>query len=48
MFGQLCWPHTWDHFFWFGIDRPVIDLSWQVAHGALPTADRLVSWGLNV
>ena len=47
-FGSLYWPHTWDQLFWFSIDRAVIDLSWQVAHGALRTADRLVSWGLNV
>ena len=41
-------PYIGSTFFWFNIDRAVIDLSWQVAHGALRTAVRLVYWGLNV
>ena len=31
----------------FSIDRPVIDLSWKIAHGVLYTAARLFSFGLN-
>ena len=30
------------------LDRPVIDLSWKVAHGVLYTADRLIGFGYDI
>lgn len=47
-FGPLYWPVTWRQLFFFSIDRPVIDLCWKVAHGVVYTAERLISFGLNV
>ena len=47
-FGPLYWPLTWDQLHWFDIDRPVIDLSWKVAHGVLYTAKRLSAYGYAV
>ena len=43
-FGQLYWSTTWRQLFFFDIDRPVIDLSWKIAHGVLYTAERLASF----
>lgn len=47
-FGQLYWSTTWRQLFFFDIDRPVIDLSWKIAHGVLYTADRLASFGYGI
>ena len=47
-YGPLYWPLTWDQLHWFDMDRPVIDLSWKVAHGVLYTAERLSSFGYAV
>ena len=47
-FGDLYWSTTWRELFFFDIDRPVIDLSWKIAHGVLYTADRLSSFGYSV
>ena len=47
-FGQLYWSTTWRQLFFFDIDRPVIDLSWKIAHGVLYTAERLVSFGYGI
>ena len=47
-FGDLYWSTTWRELFFFDIDRPVIDLSWKIAHGVLYTADRLFSFGYSV
>ena len=33
------------YYFFMPLDRPVIGLSWKVAHGALFTMDHLVSFG---
>lgn len=46
-FGNLYWSTTWHQVFLFSLDRPVIDLSWKIAHGVLYTAARLFSFGLN-
>lgn len=46
-FGDLYWSSTWQQLFLFGLDRPVIDLSWKISHGVLYTAARLFSFGLN-
>lgn len=43
VFGPLYWPSTWSQLFWFSLDRPVIDISWQIAHGVLRARHRLVS-----
>ena len=43
VFGPLYWPSTWAQLFWFSLDRPVIDVSWKIAHGVLRTGQRLVS-----
>ena len=48
MYGQLYWPLTWDQLYFFPIDRPVLDLSWKVAHGVLYTADRLLGFGYSI
>ena len=48
VYGSLYWPATWRGLFLFDLDRPVIDLSWKIAHGVLYTADRLVSFGYDV
>ena len=45
--GDLHWTTTWHQLSLFSIDRPVIDLSWKIAHGVLYTATRLFSFGLN-
>ena len=47
-FGQLYWSTTWRQLFFFDIDRPVIDLSWKIAHGVLYTAERLVSFRYDI
>ena len=47
-FGPLYWPVTWRQLFFFNIDRPVIDLCWKIAHGVVYTAERLISFGLDV
>lgn len=46
-FGNLYWSTTWDQFSLFSLDRPVIDLSWKIAHVVLYTAACLFSFGLN-
>lgn len=33
---------TWSQLFWFGLDLPMIDVSWQIAHGVFRTGHRLV------
>ena len=43
VFSPLYWPSTWAQLFCFTLDRPVIDVSWQIAHGVLQTGQRLVS-----
>ena len=48
VYGQLYWPSTWSQLYFFPIDRPVLDLSWKVAHGVLYTADRLLGFGYCV
>ena len=48
LFGSLYWSATWRQLFFFDLDRPVIDLSWKVAHGVLYTAERLASFRYNV
>ena len=32
---------TWSQLFWFGLDLPMIDVSWQIAHGVFRTGHRL-------
>ena len=41
--APLYWPSTWSQLFWFGLDLPMIDVSWQMAHGVFWTGHRLVS-----
>lgn len=47
-FGALDWPFVWKSLCFMPLDRKVIDLNWRVAHGVLYTAERLISFGLNV
>ena len=47
-FGSLYWSSTWRNLHFCDVDRPVIDLSWQVAHGVLYTVDRLLSFGYSL
>ena len=41
-------PPTCRQLFFFDLDRPVIDLSWKIAHGVLFTADRLIGFGYSI
>ena len=45
LYGALYWSTTWRQVHFCPLDRPVIDLAWQVARGVLYTADRLISFG---
>ena len=47
-YGDLCWPSTWSQLFSSNLDRPVIDLSWKLAHSVLCTADRLIGFGYAI
>ena len=47
-YGDLYWSSTWSQLFCFNLDRPVIDLSWKVAHGVLYTADRLIGFRYDI
>ena len=47
-YGDLDWDSTWKTLFSMPLDRKPIELCWNVAHGVLYTAHRLVSFGLNV
>ena len=40
-YGPLHWPQTWSQLHICELDRKVIDLNWQVAHGILYTGARL-------
>lgn len=42
------WPTVWINLHLWRFVRPVRDTSWLVAHGILPTADRLLRFGMNV
>ena len=48
LFGSLYWSATWRQLFLFDLDRPVIDLSWKVAHGDFYTAECLPSFGYDI
>ena len=47
VFGNLYWSATWRQLHFFDLDRPVVDLSWQVALGVLYIVDRLISFGYS-
>lgn len=47
-FGPFYWHATWRQLCFLPLDRPVIDLSWQAAHGVLYTAERLISFGYDI
>ena len=47
-FPGLDWPMIWSQVHTSPLDRKVRDVSWRVAHGALPTADRLSRHGTDV
>ena len=40
-YGPLHWPQTWGQLHICDLDRKVIDLNWQIAHGVLYTGARL-------
>ena len=48
LYGVLYWPTTWRQLFFFDLERPVIDLCWNIAHGVLFTADRLIGFGYSI
>ena len=48
MYGNLYWHETWKQVHIFKLDRPVIDLSWKIAHGVLYTAGRLFTFGIPI
>ena len=43
----LSWSATWRQLSVCPVDRSAIDVAWQVAHGVLYTADRLISFGYD-
>lgn len=45
---EAYWPATWSQIFYMPLDRTVIDLSWEIAYGALYTAERLSSFGYAI
>ena len=47
LYGSLCWSATWRQLSFCPVDRAVIDVAWQVAHGVLYTANWLISFGYN-
>ena len=47
-FGPWDWSCTWKSLHFMPLDKSVIDLNWKVAHGVLYTAERLVSFGLQL
>ena len=47
-FGPLYWSSTWRQLRFCDIDRPILDLSWQISHGVLYTVDRLLSFGYSL
>ena len=48
IYGQLHWSQTWSQFHICDLDRKVIDLNWQIAHGVLYTGARLAhSFGMR-
>lgn len=42
------WPTVWMNLHLWRFVRPIRDISWLVAHGILPTADRLLTFGMHV
>ena len=40
-YGPLHWPQTWNQLHLCHLDRTVLDLNWQIAHGVLYTGARL-------
>ena len=42
------WPTVWSNFHLWRFIRPVRDTNWLIAHGILPTADRLTCFGMTV
>ena len=48
IYGQLHWSQTWRQLHICDLDRKVIDLNWQIAHGVLYTGARLAhSFGMR-
>ena len=48
IYGQLHWSQTWSQLHICDLDRKVIDLNWQIAHGVLYTGARLAhSFGMR-
>ena len=47
LYSSLHWSTTWRQLSFCPVDRSVIDVAWQVAHGFLYTADRLTSFGYD-
>ena len=48
IYGPIDWKSTWASLYFLPLDRPVSDLNWKIAHDVLYTADRLISFGLDV
>ena len=48
IYGPIDWKSTWASLYFLPLDRPVSDLNWKIAHGVLYTADRLISFGLDI
>ena len=48
VFGEFYWPTTWRFLSVCPLDRKATDFAWKVAHGVPYTADRLLSFGLDI
>ena len=48
VFGAVYWSTTWRERFFYGQDKPVIDLCWKLAHCVLYTVDRLLLFGYSL
>ena len=47
LYGSLYWSTTWRQLSFCSVNRSVIDVAREVAHGVLYTADRLISFGYD-
>lgn len=45
---KVDWPTVWRDLYLWRFTRSIRDTSWLIAHGVLPTADRLLGFGMNV
>ena len=47
-FPNISWPAVWQSIHLCRFIRPTLDSAWKIADGVLPTADRLIRFGLEI